>query len=57
MSTGRWSELSAEHEVRYTVNGKSFTIAMSKTSGVALERYGLVVRAFGPKIGQEFSSA
>ena len=34
LSTGRWSELSAEHEVRYTGNGSSFTIAMSKTSGV-----------------------
>jgi len=56
MSTGRWSELSAEHEVRYTGNRKSFTIAMSRTSGVALERYGLVVAASGPKIRQEFSS-
>jgi len=36
MSTGRWSELSAEHEVRYTGNGRSFTIAMSKTSGVTV---------------------
>ena len=44
MSTGRWSELSAEHEVCYTRNGRSFIIAMSKTSGVAEELYGLVVR-------------
>jgi len=57
MSTERWSELSAEQEVRYTRNGNSFTIAMSRTSGVALERYGLVVGASGPKIRQEFSSA
>jgi len=57
MSTGRWSELSAEHEVRYTGNGRSFTIAMSKTSGVAEELYGLVVGESGPKIRQEFSSA
>jgi hypothetical protein len=42
MSTGRWSELSSEHEVRYTGNGKSFTIKMSRTSRVELERYGLV---------------
>jgi len=57
MSTGTGSELSEEHEVRYTGNGKSFTIAMSRTSGVALVRYGLVVGASGPKIRQEFSSA
>ena len=57
MSIGRWSELSAEHEVRYTGNGKSFTIAMSWISGVALERYGFDVGASGPKIRQEFSSA
>jgi len=57
MSTGRWSELSAEHEVRYTGNGRSFTIAMSKTSGVAEELHVLVVGLSGPKIRQEFSSA
>jgi len=34
MSTGRWSELSAEHEVRYTGKERSVVIAMSKTSGV-----------------------
>jgi len=55
MSTGRWSELSAEDEVRYTENGKSITTTMSKTSGVT-EFYGLVVGVFGPKIRQEFSS-
>jgi hypothetical protein len=57
MSTGRWSELSVEHEVRYTGNGSSFVTAMSKTSGVAEGLYGLVVGVSGPKIGQEFSSA
>ena len=31
MSTGRWSELSAEQEVRYTWKGRSFAITMSKT--------------------------
>ena len=46
MSTGRWSELSGEHEVRVT--------AMSKTSGVAEGLYGLVVCVSGPKIRQEF---
>jgi hypothetical protein len=35
MSTGRWSELSAEHEARYTEEGISLVITMSKTSGVA----------------------
>ena len=43
MSIGRWSELSVEHEVRYTGNEKPFTITMFKTSGVAKELYGLVV--------------
>ena len=57
MSTGRWSELSAEHEVRYTWNGTSFVTAMSKTSGVAEGLYGLVVGVSGPQIRQEFSSA
>ena len=48
MSSGRWSEVSAEQEVRYTGNGKSFIIAISRSSGVVLERYGLVVGASGP---------
>jgi hypothetical protein len=54
MSTGRWPELSAEHEVRYTRKGRSFVTAISKTSRVA---EGLVVGVSGPKIRQEFSSA
>jgi len=57
MSTGRWSELSAEHEVRYIGNGRASAITMSKTSGVAEWLYGLVVGVSGPKIRQEFSSA
>ena len=57
MSTGRWSELSAEHEIRYTGNGSSSTITISKTSGVAEKLYGLVVGVSGPKITPEFSSA
>jgi hypothetical protein len=40
MSTRRWSEFSAEHEVRYTRNGKYFAITMSKTSGGAEGLYG-----------------
>ena len=51
------TELSAEHQVRYPRNGRSFTITMSKTSGVVEELYGLVVGVSGPKIRQEFSSA
>jgi hypothetical protein len=31
MSTGRWSELSAEHEVRYTGNERFWVNTMSKT--------------------------
>jgi len=57
MRTGRWSELSAEHEVRYTGNERFLVIRMSRTSEVAEGLYGLVVGESGPKIGQEFSSA
>jgi hypothetical protein len=57
MSTGRWSELSAEHEVRYTGKGRSFVTNMSKISGVAEGLYGLVVGVSAPKIRQEFPSA
>jgi hypothetical protein len=56
MSTGRWSELSAEHEVRYTGDVSFLVITMSKTSGVAGGLYGLVVGKFGPRMRQEFSS-
>jgi len=52
-----WSELSAEHEIRYTGNERSFTITITKTSGVAEDFYGLVVGVSIPKIRQEFSSA
>jgi len=54
MSTGRWSELSAEHEVRYTRDARFLVITMSKT---LYGLYGLVVGVSGPKIRQEFSSA
>jgi hypothetical protein len=43
MSTGRWSELSAEHEVKYTGDVKFLVITMSKTSEVVKGLYGLVV--------------
>jgi hypothetical protein len=43
MSTERWSELSAEHEVRYAGEVRFLVITMSKTSGVAKGLYGLVV--------------
>jgi hypothetical protein len=33
MSTGRWSELSAEHEVRYTGDARFLVITMSKDIG------------------------
>jgi hypothetical protein len=57
MSTERWSEHSAEHEIRYTGNRRSFVKAMSKIPGVAEGLYGLVVGVPGPKIRQEFPSA
>ena len=50
MSTGRWSQLSAEHEVRYTGDVRFLVITISKTSGVAKGLYGLVVGVTGPKI-------
>ena len=43
MRTGRWSELSAEHEVRYTSIERFLVITMSRTSGVTEGLYGLVV--------------
>jgi len=57
MSTGRWSELSAENEVRYTGDVKFLVLTMSKTSGVAEGLHSLVVGESGPKIRQEFLSA
>jgi hypothetical protein len=57
MRTGRWPELSAEHDVRYTGNERFLVIAMSRTSVETEELYGLVVGESSPKIRQEFSSA
>jgi hypothetical protein len=48
MSTGRRSELSAEHAVRYNGKVRSLVITLSKTSGVAEELYGTVVGESGP---------
>ena len=50
MGAGRWSELSAEDEVRYTGKGMSYAITISKTTGVEEELNGLVVALCGPKI-------
>jgi hypothetical protein len=57
MSTGRWCEYSAEHEVSYTGKVRFLVTTMSKILGVAKELCGLVVGEFGPKIRQEFPSA
>jgi hypothetical protein len=57
MSTGRWSQLSAEHEIRYTREVRFLVITMSKTLEVAKGFYGLVVGVSSPKIRQEFPSA
>ena len=57
MRTGRWSELSEEHEVRCTGNDRFVVITISRTSGVTDVLYDLVVGEFRPKIRQEFSSA
>jgi len=64
MSTGSWSELSAEHEVRYTDKVRFLVITMSKKSGVAKGLHGFVVGVSGPNmtgapvgiITQEFPS-
>ena len=57
MISGRWSELSAEHEVRYTEFERFLVITMPRTLGVTDGLYGLVVRESGPKMRQEYSSA
>ena len=56
MRTGKWSELSAEHEVRYTGNERFLVITMSRISEVTEGFYGLVDGESGQKIRQEFSS-
>ena len=56
MRTGRWSELSAELEVRNTGKESFLVTTVSTTSEVAEGLYGLVVGESGPKIRQEFSS-
>jgi len=53
MRTGRWSELSAEHEVRYTGRERFLVVTMSKTPGVAERLYGLEFGGSGSKIVQE----
>jgi len=57
MSTGRWSELSAEHEVSYTGNEGFLVITMFRSSGLPDGLYGLVFGKSVSKIRQEFSSA
>ena len=57
MSTGRWSELSVEQEVRYTWKVMAFVTAMSKKSEVAEGLYWLVFGLSGPRIRKEFSLA
>ena len=57
MSTGRWSELSAEHEVKYTGDESFLVITMSKESEVAKGLHELVVGVSVPKIRQVFPSA
>jgi len=56
-STRRWSELSAEQEIRYAGNLRFLVTTMSKTSGVAKGLYGLVVWVSGREMRQEFPSA
>jgi hypothetical protein len=48
ISTGRWSELCAEHAARSTGKFRSLVITMSRICGVAKELYGRVVGECGP---------
>jgi hypothetical protein len=48
--SGRWSEVNAEHEIRYTGDERFCVIMMSKTAGVAERLYRLVVRVSGSNI-------
>ena len=57
MITWSCSELSAEHEVRYTGIERFLVITISGTAGVTEGFYGLVVGESSPKTRQEFSSA
>ena len=47
MRTGRWSDLSADHGIRYTGKESFLVITMSRTSGVTEGLYGLVVGESG----------
>jgi hypothetical protein len=53
ISIGRWSKLSADHEVRCTEEGRCLVIMMSKTLGEAEGLYGMVVNA-GSAFGSSF---
>ena len=57
VTTGRWSEISAEHDVRCTGEVSFLVITILKASGVAKGLYGLMVGLSGSKIRQEFPSA
>jgi hypothetical protein len=50
MRTGRFSELSAEHEVRFAGNERFLVITISRRSGITEGLYGVVVGESGPKI-------
>jgi hypothetical protein len=56
MLPGRWSELSAKHEVTYTGIGKFIVITMPRAFGQTRGLYRLVVGEAGPKIKHEFLS-
>jgi len=57
MRTGWWTELSAEHEVRYTGMERFLIITMSRASGVTEGLCGFVVGESVSGMIQEFSSA
>jgi len=54
MRIGRWSDRSAEHEVRYTGNE---ILCFHDDQGIGIYERVILVGESGPKIRQEFSSA
>jgi hypothetical protein len=48
-NTERWPELSAQHEARYTGEGRNLAIRISKTSGEVDVLYQLAVRVSGQR--------
>ena len=57
VTTGRWSEISAVHDVRCTGEVSFLVITIFKALRVVKGLYGLMIGLSGSKIRQEFPSA